>query len=477
MNITVKLNHAEQEKYDTCFQVIFSKSTLSAPADLFNLMEKFTGKPKFLMYIIQTHCQPESALHKAIMLSSRSEIINFVCYALITENIGALNITQIESAIKSLKKTHPDSSFIASLQGIISARNMSKLDFFLTSKCYLNLSKAKLLEINLSRVNWSYANLWKINLSHSNLMYALLNNAILSETNLSYVILWYANLSGADMSGARLWKANLWRANLSLANLSRADFSEANLLEVNLSGTNLYKTIFISKHLFNELVNSLTIKDLDLQKQSKSEFFKTFDSLLAVLKFQNAETQESLKLAFFDNLNDLINEMVKSKLTITEVDTIIDIVSSHELFKDYKWKSADFAELPPDGQLISALHNNLDYINISTKIESKPTPNEILTNTNFPAFSSKEIPISQKSPIKRSLKFFSLPDALSDQSAPENPGKAIRREASDIGAKNQEIMPEKYKKGVELFYDKEYNEALLCLHEAADKNILLRIYF
>ncbi len=67
----------------------------------------------------------------------------------------------------------------------------------------------------------------------------------LSKANLIEADLTGANLYGADLSKANLYKANLTGANLYGADLSEADLSKANLygadlIGADLSGANLY---------------------------------------------------------------------------------------------------------------------------------------------------------------------------------------------------------------------------------------------
>ena len=106
------------------------------------------------------------------------------------------------------------------------------------------LSKAILIEANLSRITLSNANLIGANLRsadlrQANLIEADLRSADLRQANLIGADLRSADLRQANLIGANLRSADLRQANLIGANLRSADLTEANLTKAKLNGADL----------------------------------------------------------------------------------------------------------------------------------------------------------------------------------------------------------------------------------------------
>lgn len=98
---------------------------------------------------------------------------------------------------------------------------------------FLNNSKNN-LKYGLFGAVYPREDLEGVNLSKANLCSVNLTRAFLQGTNLTE-----AKLSGADLTGADLWGANLTEANLTEADLTRAKLGDANLQEANLWGADL----------------------------------------------------------------------------------------------------------------------------------------------------------------------------------------------------------------------------------------------
>lgn len=94
-------------------------------------------------------------------------------------------------------------------------------------------------ECNLARADLSRAKLLSVDVQGSNLGMANLSGADLREAKLGGVDLSGADLSGAYLSGADLYMANLSGADLTGARLNTAILSEADLSGADLSGADL----------------------------------------------------------------------------------------------------------------------------------------------------------------------------------------------------------------------------------------------
>jgi uncharacterized protein YjbI with pentapeptide repeats len=104
-----------------------------------------------------------------------------------------------------------------------------------------NLSRADLMDADLSKVKLNKANLSSADLTDADFSEATLSGANLSKANLAGAYLSKANLNGANLRGANLSVADLSQATLTKADLSEADLSEATLRKANLSGAVLHK--------------------------------------------------------------------------------------------------------------------------------------------------------------------------------------------------------------------------------------------
>jgi len=97
--------------------------------------------------------------------------------------------------------------------------------------------------VDLSRAKLNNLNLHKANLGKANLIQADLKGADLSEA-----ILWDANLGGAKLYDTNLNSAYLSGAYLREASISGADFSEANLSEVDLQEALIERVNFVDTY-------------------------------------------------------------------------------------------------------------------------------------------------------------------------------------------------------------------------------------
>ncbi|MEP2181821.1 pentapeptide repeat-containing protein [Roseibium sp.] len=97
-----------------------------------------------------------------------------------------------------------------------------------------NLSRANILDVNLTGANLANTNMCRAILRGANL-----TDAILIESNLNRASLWGANLTRANLSGSSLQGANLWAANLSNTDFQACNVSGA-ILEDVLHSENAY---------------------------------------------------------------------------------------------------------------------------------------------------------------------------------------------------------------------------------------------
>ena len=129
----------------------------------------------------------------------------------------------------------------------------------------LDAPGAELIDINLSHANLSKANLMECDLSNANLSYANLDNANLSQTKLSGANLSHAKLGFACLTQANLNSANLSHANLICANLSHANLNGANLRDASLSGANLEGAYLNGANLKNAKVSDYELSSTFLE--------------------------------------------------------------------------------------------------------------------------------------------------------------------------------------------------------------------
>lgn len=138
----------------------------------------------------------------------------------------------------------------------------------------LDVTKGKLIRVNLADSDLTCANLTRANLNSADLTRAKLSGAIFEETQLQTAIFRSADLSGVNLVGkdlkfgdftganlthARLTNSNLQGAvlrgvdaasvNLDGANLKNADCSNANLQKASVSGSKISQTNFQSANL------------------------------------------------------------------------------------------------------------------------------------------------------------------------------------------------------------------------------------
>lgn len=104
---------------------------------------------------------------------------------------------------------------------------------------YLDLSNARLRNVDLARANLIGANLVKADLHNARLEEVKLVIADLSEANLSQARLQKAKLTGANLKGANLNGADLTDADLSDADLTEASLENAILINTHLEGTKM----------------------------------------------------------------------------------------------------------------------------------------------------------------------------------------------------------------------------------------------
>ncbi len=113
------------------------------------------------------------------------------------------------------------------------------VDLYRADLSGMNLSRANLFKADLHGANLNQVNLAGANLSESKLSDANLSRTDLTGADLGGVSLFLANLSGAKLVGADLSDAILSRADLSGADLSGANLTEANLVQVNFEKAKL----------------------------------------------------------------------------------------------------------------------------------------------------------------------------------------------------------------------------------------------
>ncbi|MFM7383218.1 MAG: pentapeptide repeat-containing protein [Microcystaceae cyanobacterium] len=93
--------------------------------------------------------------------------------------------------------------------------------------------------INFDHLDLEGANLEQLAIPHVHLHLVNLSKAILINSELSYTDMQDVNLSQANLTGAKLIGANLQGVNLQGANLTNADLTNANLTQADLTDVDL----------------------------------------------------------------------------------------------------------------------------------------------------------------------------------------------------------------------------------------------
>jgi uncharacterized protein YjbI with pentapeptide repeats len=117
-----------------------------------------------------------------------------------------------------------------------------------------DLTQAHLMKANLSRSNFRNANLTEITLIKANLTAANLQQARLVNANLSRALLCQTNLTGANLERADLTGVDLTDSDLRAANLKGAILNHANLTRANLEGANLEETEWVDAVLIDTIM-------------------------------------------------------------------------------------------------------------------------------------------------------------------------------------------------------------------------------
>jgi serine/threonine protein kinase, bacterial len=130
-------------------------------------------------------------------------------------------------------------------QGVLAAFRRGQRVFTEMDISRLDLAKAHLPGIGLSKANCAYINLQGANLAAGKFDYADLSGAVLKDTVLSKGSFSYANLQNADLRGADLTEAYLNYTNLHGANLCGANLKGVKVTEdqLNQAKTN-FMTVF-----------------------------------------------------------------------------------------------------------------------------------------------------------------------------------------------------------------------------------------
>jgi len=172
------------------------------------------------------------------------------------------------------RKRHPESRPDLSKANLIN-RDLSKADF----------NGADLSGADLSKAQLSHASLHGANLESSTLILADLLGAILNESNLSAASLFgaflfgtrmkRANLTGANLMGTSLMGADLFAADLTGAHLMGANFHDANLSQADLSNANLTAASLVGAKIENATFSNCSVYGVsafDLEGDPRLQF-------------------------------------------------------------------------------------------------------------------------------------------------------------------------------------------------------------
>jgi uncharacterized protein YjbI with pentapeptide repeats len=137
-----------------------------------------------------------------------------------------------------------------------------------------NLSRAKLIDLELSGMDFSNTNLENADLRYSELLDTKFTNAMLAGARLEHT-----NFARAELKSANLTRANLYRSNLGLANFerailksayaSKADFLStwlvyANLTKVALIGARFESVFLLDTNFKNAVIGHTLFADCSL---------------------------------------------------------------------------------------------------------------------------------------------------------------------------------------------------------------------
>ena len=138
----------------------------------------------------------------------------------------------------------------------------------------LNLARAQLQDLEITKIDLRGANLRGANLRGANLRGAYLQRAKLEDANLLFTKLEGANLQGAkleeaNLQGAKLQGANLEEANLLFTNLRGADLQLAILRGAKLRGADLQLAILQGAYLRRATYTKETIWPDDFNPKAR----------------------------------------------------------------------------------------------------------------------------------------------------------------------------------------------------------------
>lgn len=251
------------------------------------------------------------------------------------------------------------------------------------SSISVDLTGAKLGNIEFGRVDFSKANLRRADLSGAKLCGASLRAADLRRVDFSRAQLCGADFGRADLGNAQLCEADLTEANLSRANLVEADLSGANLVRTNLGRTNLAQTKWVDANLVGCRVYGMSAWDMILDRTRQVDLIITrMDQ--SEITVDNLEVAQFIYLMLNNSRIRHVIDTVTSKAVLIlgrftlERKSVLDALREELRRRDYLPVLFDFEQ--PTGQTITetvSLLARMSRFIVADITDAKSIPQEL----------------------------------------------------------------------------------------------------
>lgn len=247
------------------------------------------------------------------MQFTKNDTLALICFMFVTDDINTLPVPLLEALLQQKESPCPQlaqaqweflkTSIKATLAALkYNSSNANDLKEALQqAKCFVNLSGARLPNVDLSSMNLQKVCLEAVDLQKANLTKADLQGVNLKQANLKRAILITSNMTRSNLQRSNLTGASLIQANLQNAQLEETQLQEADLKETQMHGAKLNGTHFINvtSDKSDLKIQLKTIYD----KQTKNHKQKKLllDSILSDLfrkVTQNENKKELLEMAF-----------------------------------------------------------------------------------------------------------------------------------------------------------------------------------
>jgi uncharacterized protein YjbI with pentapeptide repeats len=141
------------------------------------------------------------------------------------------------------------------------------------------LYKADLQGASLWKANLTAADITQANLQGSNLRQTILKGAVAVRANISRSVCWKANLQDANLFLADFWGTDLSEANLRNATLIEARLHGAILIRADLQNANLSKAMVYGSSIWDAILDGATQRDLVITPDAGRQKWHGYDRM------------------------------------------------------------------------------------------------------------------------------------------------------------------------------------------------------